>query len=101
MHSQQKLKPDLEVKRVLEQYSLRSRKDDKKKEEIYSEKKTFVAVKPIEKVPTKTKELEFGGRIGMCANCRRSWKLVLFCGFLLTILSCQELLFGPWLQNSE
>ncbi|NXR94633.1 LBR protein, partial [Hypocryptadius cinnamomeus] len=61
---EQKLKPDLEIKRVLEQYSLRSRKDDKKKEEIYSEKKTFVAVKPIEKVSTKTKELEFGGRIG-------------------------------------
>ncbi|NWY33638.1 LBR protein, partial [Pheucticus melanocephalus] len=61
---QQKLKPDLEIKRVLEQYSLRSRKEDKKKEEIYSEKKTFVAVKPIEKVSTKTKEMEFGGRIG-------------------------------------
>lgn len=54
---------------MLEQYSLRSRKDDKKTEEIFSEKKTFVAVKPIEKVPSKTKELEFGGRIGMCANC--------------------------------
>ncbi|XP_031959281.1 delta(14)-sterol reductase LBR isoform X1 [Corvus moneduloides] len=61
---EQKLKPDLEIKRVLEQYSLRSRKDDKKTEEIFSEKKTFVAVKPIEKVPSKTKELEFGGRIG-------------------------------------
>ncbi|NWS79313.1 LBR protein, partial [Toxostoma redivivum] len=61
---EQKLKPDLEIKRVLEQYSLRPRKDDKKKEEIYSEKKTFLAIKPVEKVPTKTKELEFGGRIG-------------------------------------
>lgn len=57
---------------MLEQYSLRPRKDDKKKEEIYSEKKTFVAVKPIEKVSTKTKEMEFGGRIGTFANCLNS-----------------------------
>ncbi|XP_009076740.1 PREDICTED: lamin-B receptor [Acanthisitta chloris] len=60
---EQKLKPDLEIKHVLEQYSLRPRKDEKKKEEIYSEKKIVTTVKTIEKVPSKP-ELEFGGRIG-------------------------------------
>lgn len=53
---------------MLEQYSLRPRKEDKKKEEIYSEKKTFLAIKPVEKIPAKTKDLEFGGRIGMYAK---------------------------------
>ncbi|XP_057254806.1 delta(14)-sterol reductase LBR [Pezoporus wallicus] len=70
--SEQKLKPDLEIARVLEQYSLRPRKEEKKKEEIYSEKKIFetkkviekASLKTIEKAPSKTKELEFGGRIG-------------------------------------
>lgn len=52
---------------MLEQYSLRPRKEDKKKEEIYSEK-TFLAIKPVEKIPAKTKDLEFGGRIGMYAK---------------------------------
>ncbi|KAM9241310.1 delta(14)-sterol reductase LBR isoform 3-T5 [Leptosomus discolor] len=61
---EQKLKPDLEIKRVLEQYSLRPRKEEKKKEEIYSEKKIFETIKTIEKASSKTKELEFGGRIG-------------------------------------
>ncbi|XP_061331477.1 delta(14)-sterol reductase LBR [Pezoporus flaviventris] len=70
--SEQKLKPDLEIARVLEQYSLRPRKEEKKKEEIYSAKKIFetkkviekASLKTIEKAPSKTKELEFGGRIG-------------------------------------
>ncbi|NXK13516.1 LBR protein, partial [Herpetotheres cachinnans] len=61
---EQKLKPDLEIERVLEQYSLRPRKEEKKKEEIYSEKKIFETIKTIEKAASKTKELEFGGRIG-------------------------------------
>ncbi|NXG67368.1 LBR protein, partial [Hemiprocne comata] len=61
---EEKLKPDLELERVLEQYSLRPRKEEKKKEEIYSEKKIFETVKTIEKPSSKTKELEFGGRIG-------------------------------------
>ncbi|XP_029891295.2 delta(14)-sterol reductase LBR [Aquila chrysaetos chrysaetos] len=61
---EQKLKPDLEIERVLEQYSLRSREEEKKKEEIYSEKKIFETIKTIEKASSKTKELEFGGRIG-------------------------------------
>ncbi|NXX81915.1 LBR protein, partial [Urocolius indicus] len=61
--SEQKLKPDMQLERVLEQYTLRSRKEEKKKEEIYSEKKVF-ETKTIEKVSSKTKELEFGGRIG-------------------------------------
>ncbi|NWR69392.1 LBR protein, partial [Centropus unirufus] len=59
---EQKLKPDLEKERVPEQYSLRSRKEEKK-EEIYSEKKVF-ETKTFEKVSAKTKDLEFGGRIG-------------------------------------
>ncbi|KAM6354982.1 delta(14)-sterol reductase LBR isoform 2-T5 [Podargus strigoides] len=62
--SEQKLKPDLEIERVLEQYSLRPRKEEKKKEETYSEKKILEPVKTIEKPSSKTKELEFGGRIG-------------------------------------
>lgn len=57
---------------MLEQYSLRSREEEKKKEEIYSEKKIFETIKTIEKASSKTKELEFGGRIGMCANCLNS-----------------------------
>ena len=57
---------------MLEQYSLRPRKEEKKKEEIYSEKKIFETIKTIEKASAKTKELEFGGRIGMCANCLNS-----------------------------
>ncbi|NXC41657.1 LBR protein, partial [Penelope pileata] len=61
---EQKLKPDLEVERSLEQYSLRSRKEEKKKEEIYSEKKVFETIKTTEKASSKTKELEFGGRFG-------------------------------------
>ncbi|KFP93764.1 Lamin-B receptor [Haliaeetus albicilla] len=61
---EQKLKPDLQIERVLEQYSLRSREEEKKKEEIYSEKKIFETIKTIEKASSKTKELEFGGRIG-------------------------------------
>ncbi|NXL47560.1 LBR protein, partial [Podilymbus podiceps] len=61
---EQKLKSDLEIERVLEQYGLRPRKEEKKKEEIYSEKKIFETIKTIEKTPSKTKELEFGGRIG-------------------------------------
>ncbi|KFV67912.1 Lamin-B receptor [Dryobates pubescens] len=60
---EQKFKPDLEIERVLEHYSLRPRKEEKKKEEIYSEKKIFETIK-TEKAPPKTKELEFGGRIG-------------------------------------
>ncbi|NXX93303.1 LBR protein, partial [Centropus bengalensis] len=59
---EQKLKPDVEKERVPEQYSLRSRKEEKK-EEIYSEKKVF-ETKTFEKVSPKTKDLEFGGRIG-------------------------------------
>jgi len=65
------LKPDLDIKRVLEQYSLHPIKE-KKKEEIYPEKKIFETTKTIEKTSSKTKELEFGGRIGMCANCHNS-----------------------------
>ncbi|NXC69633.1 LBR protein, partial [Anhinga anhinga] len=61
---EQKLKPDLEIERVLEQYGLRPRKEEKKKEEIYSEKKILETVKKIEKASSKPKELEFGGRIG-------------------------------------
>lgn len=57
---------------MLEQYSLRPRKEEKKKEEIYSEKKIFETIKTIEKASPKPKELEFGGRIGMCANCHNS-----------------------------
>lgn len=53
---------------MLEHYSLRPRKEEKKKEEIYSEKKISETIKIIEKASPKTKELEFGGRIGMCAN---------------------------------
>ncbi|NXY47472.1 LBR protein, partial [Ceuthmochares aereus] len=60
---EQKLKPDVEMERVLEQYSLRPRKEEKKKEEIYSEKKVF-ETKTFEKASSKTKDLEFGGRIG-------------------------------------
>ncbi|XP_074753402.1 delta(14)-sterol reductase LBR isoform X2 [Athene noctua] len=60
----EKLKPDLDMERVHEQYSLRPRKEEKKKEEIYSEQKIFEAIKTIEKASSKTKELEFGGRIG-------------------------------------
>ncbi|KAM6278803.1 delta(14)-sterol reductase LBR isoform 1-T1 [Porphyrio hochstetteri] len=59
---EQKSKPDLETEHVLEQYSLHSRKEEKKKE-IYSEKKIFEPTKTIEKA-SKTKELEFGGRLG-------------------------------------
>ncbi|XP_009646438.2 delta(14)-sterol reductase LBR isoform X1 [Egretta garzetta] len=59
-----KLKPDLEIERGLEQYILRPRREEKEKEEIYSEKKISEAIKPIEKASSKTKELEFGGRIG-------------------------------------
>uniref|UniRef100_A0A8V0YWC5 Delta(14)-sterol reductase LBR n=1 Tax=Gallus gallus TaxID=9031 RepID=A0A8V0YWC5_CHICK len=61
---QQKLKPDVEMERVLDQYSLRSRREEKKKEEIYAEKKIFEAIKTPEKPSSKTKELEFGGRFG-------------------------------------
>ncbi|KFR12933.1 Lamin-B receptor [Opisthocomus hoazin] len=61
-----KLKPDLDIKRVLEQYSLHPIKE-KKKEEIYPEKKIFETTKTIEKTSSKTKELEFGGRIGTFA----------------------------------
>lgn len=68
MRYQQKLKPDLEIERVLDKYSLRPREEEKKKEERYSEKKVFEMVKTTEKVSSKTKELEFGGRFGMCAN---------------------------------
>ena len=56
---------------MLEQYSLHPIKE-KKKEEIYPEKKIFETTKTIEKTSSKTKELEFGGRIGMCANCHNS-----------------------------
>ncbi|KAK2531956.1 Lbr [Columba guinea] len=62
--SEQKLKPDLQIERVIEQYSLRPRKEEKKKEEVYSEKKVFETIKTIEKASSKTKDLEFGGRIG-------------------------------------
>ncbi|XP_042671600.1 delta(14)-sterol reductase LBR isoform X5 [Centrocercus urophasianus] len=61
---QQKLKPDVEMERVLDQYSLRSRREEKKKEEIYAEKKIFETIKTMEKPSSKTKELEFGGRFG-------------------------------------
>lgn len=61
---EQKYNPDLIIDRVLEQYSLRTRKEEKKREEIYSEKKSFETIKTIERTPSKTKELEFGGRIG-------------------------------------
>ncbi|NXN19945.1 LBR protein, partial [Indicator maculatus] len=60
---EQKFKPDLDIERVLEHYSLRPRKEEKKREEIYSEKKIFETMK-TEKAPPKTKDLEFGGRIG-------------------------------------
>ncbi|XP_042671552.1 delta(14)-sterol reductase LBR isoform X2 [Centrocercus urophasianus] len=61
---EQKLKPDVEMERVLDQYSLRSRREEKKKEEIYAEKKIFETIKTMEKPSSKTKELEFGGRFG-------------------------------------
>ncbi|KGL85428.1 Lamin-B receptor [Tinamus guttatus] len=61
---EQKFKPDLDIQRVLDQYSLHSRREEKKKEEIYSEKKIFETVTTAEKASPKTKELEFGGRIG-------------------------------------
>ncbi|NXJ04534.1 LBR protein, partial [Odontophorus gujanensis] len=61
---EQKLKLDLEVERVLDQYSLRSRREEKKKEEICSEKKIFEPIKTTERPSSKTKELEFGGRFG-------------------------------------
>lgn len=57
---------------MLEQYSLHPRKEEKKKEERHSEKKFFETIKMIEKASSKTKELEFGGRIGMHASCRSS-----------------------------
>lgn len=66
------MKPDLQIERVIEQYSLRPRKEEKKKEEVYSEKKIFETIKTIEKASSKTKDLEFGGRIGMCADCCNS-----------------------------
>ncbi|XP_019405089.1 PREDICTED: lamin-B receptor isoform X1 [Crocodylus porosus] len=61
---QQKVDLDLEIDRVLDQYRVRSRKEDKTKEEIYSEKRSFEAAKTIDKASAQTKELEFGGRIG-------------------------------------
>lgn len=73
---QQKLKPDVEVERVLDQYSLRSRREEKKKEEIYAEKKIFETIKTMEKPSSKTKELEFGGRFGMCARSSCLWILL-------------------------
>ncbi|NXP44597.1 LBR protein, partial [Heliornis fulica] len=60
---EQKSKPDLETGRGLEPYSLRPRKEEKKKE-IYLEKNIFETIKKNEKASVKPKELEFGGRFG-------------------------------------
>lgn len=49
---------------MLERYSLYPRKE-KKMETLYSDEKTFETPKTVGKVCMKTKELEFGGKIGM------------------------------------
>lgn len=67
---------DLEIDRVLDQYRVRSRKEDKTKEETYSEKRSFEAAKTIEKASAQTKELEFGGRIGMYIKSSNNQKLL-------------------------
>lgn len=52
---------------MLDQYTLHPRRQ-KKKEEIFLEQRVFETAKTTEKVSTQTKELEFGGRIGMYVN---------------------------------
>ncbi|XP_043399526.1 delta(14)-sterol reductase LBR isoform X3 [Chelonia mydas] len=59
----QKVESELEIRHVLDQYTLHPRRQ-KKKEEIFLEQRVFETAKTTEKVSTQTKELEFGGRIG-------------------------------------
>ncbi|EMP24552.1 Lamin-B receptor [Chelonia mydas] len=63
---QQKVESELEIRHVLDQYTLHPRRQ-KKKEEIFLEQRVFETAKTTEKVSTQTKELEFGGRIGFYA----------------------------------
>ncbi|XP_053163797.1 delta(14)-sterol reductase LBR [Hemicordylus capensis] len=58
----QRIGSDLEIDRMLERYSLHSRKE--KRQDIYSEEIHFETPKPVGKICMKTKELEFGGKIG-------------------------------------
>ncbi|XP_074845994.1 delta(14)-sterol reductase LBR isoform X2 [Carettochelys insculpta] len=60
---QQKFESEVEIRHVLDQYSLRPRRE-KKIEETFLEERVFEMAKTTEKVSTQTKELEFGGRIG-------------------------------------
>ncbi|KAJ7341021.1 hypothetical protein JRQ81_004673 [Phrynocephalus forsythii] len=60
----QRIESERVRERILEQYRLHSRKDEKRTEEMYSEEKNFEIPKPVGKLCQKTKELEFGGKIG-------------------------------------
>lgn len=62
------MESELEKERMLEQYLLHSRKEKKMEqmtEHVYSEERIFETPKPAGKICMKTKELEFGGKIGM------------------------------------
>lgn len=62
-----RMESELEKERMLEQYLLHSRKEKKMEqmtEHVYSEERIFETPKPAGKICMKTKELEFGGKIG-------------------------------------
>ncbi|XP_044289931.1 delta(14)-sterol reductase LBR isoform X2 [Varanus komodoensis] len=60
----QRIESERARERILERYSLHPRKEEKRTEEMYSEERIFETPKTVEKVCQKTKELEFGGKIG-------------------------------------
>ncbi|XP_062980191.1 delta(14)-sterol reductase LBR isoform X2 [Elgaria multicarinata webbii] len=60
----QRIESERARERILERYSLHPRKEEKRTEEKYSEERIFETPKTVGKVCLKTKELEFGGKIG-------------------------------------
>lgn len=76
----QRIESERARERILERYNLHSRKEEKRTEEMYSEERIFEKPKPVVKVCMKTKELEFGGKIGMIVLAYCSIHIV-FCKF--------------------
>ncbi|KAJ6666839.1 hypothetical protein lerEdw1_018841 [Lerista edwardsae] len=63
---EKKMEPMYSEEKIFEteQYVLHPRKEEKKTERMYSEERIFETQRPVRKICMKTKELEFGGKIG-------------------------------------
>lgn len=74
----QRIESERVRERILEEYRLHSKKEEKRTEEIYLEEKNFETPKNVGKLCQKTKELEFGGKIGMIVLERITCNCILF-----------------------